>query len=163
MGITNLNNAHLDHAKLASILNAISVLEMELGNLNFNLSPQDRKRYGSINEQNKLLVNKVYDYNKNQPNLSAPDIDWQEFENDYNSRRNLEGMIARLSALITKMVDAKTLHDYDNYQAALDDYGFTSYKAGGSVSGFQTKHADLKQFFGRSGSTKKPDTDTPES
>lgn len=71
MGITNLNNTHLDNAKLSSILNAITILEMELGNFNFNLSPQDRKRYGSINEQNKLLVNKVYDYNKKQPNLST--------------------------------------------------------------------------------------------
>ncbi|MCD0480599.1 hypothetical protein LPB90_19325 [Chryseobacterium sp. LC2016-29] len=162
MGITNLNNTHLDNAKLSSILNAITILEIELGNFNFNLSPQDRKRYGSINEQNKLLVNKVYDYNKNQPNLSAPDMDWQEFENDYNSRRNLEGMISRLNALITKMVDAKTLHDYDNYQAALDDYGFASYKAGGSAAGFQTKYADLKQFFARSGTAKKPDTEMPE-
>lgn len=162
MGITNLNNSHLDNAKLTSILDAITVLETALGDFNYNLSPQDRKRYGSINEQNKLLVNKVYDYNKNQPNLSAPDMDWQEFENDYNSRRNLEGMISRLNSLITKMVDAKTLHDYDNYQAALEDYGFTSYKAGGSAAGFQTKHADLKQFFGRSGSAKKTDTEAPE-
>lgn len=80
----------------------------------------------------------------------------------YNSRRNLEGMISRLSALITKIIDAKTLHDYDNYQAALDDYGFTSYKAGGSAAGFQTKYVDLKQFFGRNDTAKKSDTDTPE-
>jgi len=93
----------------------------------------------------------------------VPEVDWQEFENDYSSRKNLEGMISRLDNLITKLVDAKTLHDYDNYQAALEDYGFTTYKAGGSAPGFKTKHADLKQFFGRSGSSAKPNTDTPES
>ncbi|WP_279197167.1 hypothetical protein [Chryseobacterium indoltheticum] len=163
MGITNLNNTHLDNAKLASILDAITTLEIALEDFNINLSPQDRKRYGSINEQNKLLVNKVYDYNKNQPNLSAPDLDWQEFEDDYNSRRNLEGMISRFNSLVTKLVDAKTLHDYDNYHAALEDYAFTSYKAGSSASGFQTKQADVKQFFGRSSAPKKPDTETPES
>lgn len=161
MGITNLNNVHLDNAKVASILAAIAVLENELAEFNYNLSAQDRKRYGSINEQNKLLVNKVYDYNKSQPNLSVAEVDWQEFEKDYNSRKNLEAMISRLQNLIVKLEDAKTLHDYDNYQASLEDYGFTSYKAGGSAPGFQTKHADLKQFFGRSGSGPKSNPDTP--
>lgn len=163
MGLTNLNNVHLDNAKLASILDAIAILENALVEFNINLSPQNRKKYGSINEQNKLLLNKVYDYNKTQPNLSVPEVDWQEFENDYNSRKNLEGMVSRLENLITKLVDAKTLHDYDNYQAALEDYGFTSYKARGSATGFQTKHTDLKQFFGRSSSSAKPNPETPES
>jgi len=47
MGITNLNNAHLNNAKLTSILDAITALETELGDFNFNLSPQDRQRYGA--------------------------------------------------------------------------------------------------------------------
>lgn len=162
MGLTNLNNTHLDNAKLTSILDAITTLETALADFTINLSPEDRRRYGSINEQNKLLVNKVYDYNKTQPNLSVAEVDWQEFENDYTSRRNLEGMISRLENLITKLVDAKTLHDYDNYQAALEDYAFTSYKAGSSATGFQTKHADLKQFFGRSGTSAKQNPETPE-
>lgn len=162
MGLTNLNNTHLDSAKLNSILDAISTLETALADFTINLSPEDRRRYGSINEQNKLLVNKVYDYNKTQPNLSVAEVDWQEFENDYNSRRNLEAMVSRLENLVTKLVDAKTLHDYDNYQAALEDYGFTTYKAGGSATGFQTKHADLKQFFGRSGTSSKQNPETPQ-
>lgn len=162
MGITNLNNVHLDNAKLTSILDAITVLETELANFNFNLSPDDRKRYGSIHEQNKLLVNKVYDYNKTQPNLSVTDVDWLEFENDYQSRKNMEGIISRLTNLIVKVEDAKILHDYDNYQVALEDYGFTSYKAGGSTPGFQTKYNDLKQFFGRTGKGSKSNPETPE-
>ena len=68
-------------------------------------------------------------------------------------------MISRLENLITKLVDAKTLHDFDNYQAALEDYAFTAYESGGSAPGFQTKHIDLKQFFGRTGTGSKPTTD----
>lgn len=103
----------------------------------------------------------MYDYNKNQPDLSVTDVDWQEFDNDYASRRNLEGMISRLENLIIKLVDAKTLHDFDNYQAALEDYAFTFYKKGGSSAGFQTKYNDMKQFFGRTGTSPKPNTETP--
>ena len=47
------------------------------------------------------------------------------------------------------MRDAKILHDYDNYQSALNDYAFTTYKAGSNAAGFQTKMNELKQFFGK--------------
>lgn len=49
----------------------IAVHENELAEFNYIFSPQNRKRYGNIDEQKRLLVNKVYDYNKIQPNLSV--------------------------------------------------------------------------------------------
>ncbi|KQR92612.1 hypothetical protein ASG01_11955 [Chryseobacterium sp. Leaf180] len=159
MPISNLNNDHLTAAELNAIEQGIAAAETALQRLTVNLTPQDRKKYGSINEQNKLLVNKVYDYNKSQPNLSVSDIDWVEFEKDYSSRKNLEGLISRLENLLSRLRDAKVLHDYDNYQAALDDYSYTVYKAGSQAPGFQTKYNDMKQFFSR---TPKPDPETPE-
>ncbi|WP_394799525.1 hypothetical protein [Chryseobacterium turcicum] len=147
MGLTNLNSTHLSSAKITAAQDAIVALEIALAEITFNLSADDRKRYGSINEQNKLFVNKVHDYNSSQPNLSSPEVDWEEFNRDHSSRKNMEAMISRLEGLITKMNNAKTLHDYDNYQAALVDYSFTTYKAGSSASGFEDKHKDLKQFF----------------
>lgn len=98
-------------------------------------------------------MNKVYDYNKNQSALSAPEVDWEEFNKDQASRQNLESMISRLDNLITRLNNAKTLHDYDNYQAALTDYAYTPYKAGTASPGFETKQNDLKQFFTRSPKT----------
>ncbi|MFC6269056.1 hypothetical protein [Frigoriflavimonas asaccharolytica] len=77
-----------------------------------------------------MFVNKVSDFNKNQADLSASEIDWEEFQKDFASRQNYEAIIARLESITMSLKNAKILHDYDNYQAALIDYGFTSYKAG---------------------------------
>lgn len=152
MSITNLNNTHLTEAEVNATKNALTVLETALTLVNINLSAEDRQRYGSINEQNKLLVNKVMDYHNNQPALQTPHIDWAEFSNDFTSRANLESMIARLESLTTRLKNAKILHDYDNYQAALADYAYTNFMAGTGTVGYETKMNDLKQFFGRTSS-----------
>lgn len=158
MGLTNLNSTHLSSAKITAAQDAIVVLETALAEITINLSPEDRKRYGSINEQNKLFVNKVYDYNQSQPNLSSPEVDWEEFNRDHSSRRNMEAMISRLESLITRMTNAKILHDYDNYQASLVDYAFTAYKTGSSAPGFEDKYKDLKQFFVKNSTSTAPPT-----
>ena len=149
MAITNLNNTHLTAAQLTDAQDALTQLETALQVINVNLSAEDRQKYGSINEQNKLFVNKIYDFNESQPTLSSPDVDWEEFNRDFTSRTNLEAIIARLDSLSTKLKNAKILHDYDNYQAALTDYAYTNYKAGTASPGFETKMNETKQFFGK--------------
>lgn len=150
MAITNLNNIHLTATQVGTAQKAVDDLETALATININLTSEDRQRFGSINEQNKLFVNKVYDFNKNQSSLSAAEVDWAEFEKDFISRQNYEGLIARLESLTMKLKNAKTLHDYDNYQAALTDYAYSSYKAGTAAPGYETKQSELKQFFARS-------------
>ena len=149
MAITNLNNMHLSATQVTDAQNALTQLEAALQMINVNLSAEDRQKYGSINEQNKLFVNKIYDFHKSQPSLSSSDVDWEEFENDFNSRTNLEAIITRLDSLSTKLRNAKILHDYDNYQAALTDYAYTNYKAGTASPGFETKVNETKQFFSK--------------
>ena len=150
MALTNLNNTHLTDAQLTAAQTALSALETALAVITVTLSAEDRQKYGSINEQNKLLVNKVADYRKNQSALSASEIDWEEFDRDLISRQNYESFIARLESLVTRLKSAKTLHDYDNYQAALTDYAYTAYKAGTASPGFEVKQNELKQFFTKS-------------
>ncbi|MEJ5052586.1 hypothetical protein WH221_22360 [Chryseobacterium culicis] len=150
MALTNLNNTHLTDAQLTAAQTALSALETALAVITVTLSAEDRQKYGSINEQNKLLVNKVADYRKNQSALSASEIDWEEFDRDLTSRQNYESFIARLESLVTRLKSAKTLHDYDNYQAALTDYAYTAYKAGTASPGFEVKQNELKQFFTKS-------------
>jgi len=150
MPITNLNNTHLTEEQVNAAKDALKNLELALKVVEVNLSAEDRQKYGSINEQNKLLVNKIMDFHKNQPTLETPHLDWNEFENDHNSRNHLESMIARLDSLVTRLKNAKTLHDYDNYQAALQDYAYTNFMAGTATPGFETKMNELKQFFVKS-------------
>ncbi|MFT4060735.1 MAG: hypothetical protein QM642_00090 [Edaphocola sp.] len=158
MAITNLNNLHLTDEQLEVAQNALEELENALAAINVNLTADDRRRYGSINEQNKLFVNKVNDYFANQPALSSPEVDWAEFAADYASRKSYEAIIARLDSLSQTLANAKILHDYDNYQSALTDYAYTAYKAGTSAPGYETKYDELKQFFARSSSTGGTDT-----
>ena len=51
--------------------------------------------------------------------------------------------------MTTRLKNAKILHDYDNYQAALTDYAYTSFMAGTATPGYETKMNDIKQFFGK--------------
>ncbi len=155
MAITNLNNNHLTDAQVSAAKDALTGLETALTPVNINLSAEDRQRYGSINEQNKLLVNKAMDYHNSQPALQTPHVDWVEYSNDFKSRNNLESLIARLDSLSTRLKNAKILHDFDNYQGALADYAYTSFMAGTGTVGFEDKMNDLKQFFGRTASTDK--------
>ncbi len=113
------------------------------------LDADQRKFYGLINEQNKLFVNKVRDYKVNQPQLSADDVNWEEFEKDYQARVFLETRKEKLASLVYQMESTKILHDYDNYNDALDDYAYSQYKKGREVIGFAEKVAELKQFFPR--------------
>jgi uncharacterized FlgJ-related protein len=110
MAISNLNNTHLTAAQITTATTSLTALETALAVLNVNLSAEDRQRYGSINEQNKLFVNKTMDFHNNQPALQTPHVDWTEFANDFTSRNNLEAMIARLESLITRLKNAKVLH-----------------------------------------------------
>lgn len=147
MAITNLNNQHLSAAEITTAKEALSALETALSPINVNLTSEDRQKYGSINEQNKLFVNKVNDYHQSQPQLDTTQVEWSEFEKDFSSRVEMEGIINRLESLTTKIKNAKILHDYDNYQAALVDYAYTNFMAGTGAEGFETKVGELKQFF----------------
>lgn len=161
MPLTNLNSAHLTEAQVTAAQNALTELENALAIITVQLTPEDRQKYGSINEQNKLLVNKVKDFRQSNPNLSVSDVDWDEFDKDFASRNVFESLINRLNALVIKLQGAKILHDYDNYQAALDDYAYTTYRAATGADGYENKYNELKQFFGRTTKNFNPPTPNP--
>jgi hypothetical protein len=159
MSLTNLNNTHLDSAKVSQIQTLIAQLETELADIDITLTPRDRQKYGRINEQNKLFVNKVRDFHKNNPELSAPQCDWEEFDRDFDSRAFCESCIEKFDQFSTLLKNAKTLHDYDNYQSALVDYAYTHFMAGTGAAGFETKMDELKQFFTKRKSVSEGQTD----
>ncbi len=94
-----------------------------------------------------MFINKVYDFAQEKPDLRSLDVDYNEFFADFKSREFLEMIIFRLESLATRVKNAKILHDYDNYQDALNDYAYTSFRAGSNAVGFEDKYYELKQFF----------------
>ncbi|MDY3318911.1 hypothetical protein PG637_05785 [Riemerella anatipestifer] len=158
--VSNLNNKHLTDEQMKAINDEMAALEQVLSPININLTSEDRNRYGRVNEQNKLFINKVADFAQAQPNLRVPDVDWDEFFRDMKTRSFLETLYNRLTALQQKVQNTKILHDYDNYQDALADYAYTNYKAGSKSVGYETKQKELKQFFSRSRRKQNEDGET---
>ncbi len=161
MSLRNLGKNHLNEAEEAAILNELLQLEQALSGKLIDLSPEDRQRYGSINEQNKLLVNKVLDYFLSQPQHSAPEVDWEEFKKDYHAREFWSLILMRLYSLIHQIESTKIPYDYDNWQDGLTDYAFTQYRAEHNIPGAFEKQNNMKQFFPRTGTTTTPKEDTP--
>lgn len=150
MALSNLNNQHLSQEQITALNEALASLEEALKPLNINLTPEDRNKYGRVNEQNKLFINKVNDIAVSQPSLRSIDVDWEEFFKDYKSRGVYETAINRLEALLDRLKNAKILHDYDNYQDALNDYQYTVFRASTNAVGYETKKRELSQFFTKS-------------
>ena len=155
MPFHDLSRDHLLPEEETAIDAAIMALEKALANKKRNLTPQERQRFGSVNESNKLFVNKVFDFSQTQQEMCSPDVDWAEFAADYRDRMFLETRLSRLRALLEIMENNKILHDFDNFQNALMDYAYTQYKKETDAPGFVNKYEALRQFFSRSGGSRK--------
>jgi hypothetical protein len=156
MPFENLNNNHYLVAEKTAALAALTALETALAPRLKNLSPEERNKYGSIKEQNKLVVNKVRDFRNQQPALSSADVDWVEFEADFLSREFIATVISRLQNTINNLNNNRILHDYDNFQASLTDYDYSKYKLSTKAVGYEDKVNEIAQFFNRTGTTNKP-------
>ena len=143
----NIIESQLSEADRTKINELITNLEAAFAGKTGTLDDEERRRYGSINEQNKLVVNKAREYRQNQPALSAPGVDWTEFEADYQARMALENWINRLYAIIYDLEGTKIMHDYDNYQDALKDYGYSQFQNDTGEPGYSAKVEEFKQFF----------------
>ena len=162
MPFTNFDSRHFATTEKTAVNNAVTAIETALATKLANLTAEERQQYGSVNEQNKLIINKVKDFRDSQPALSSPDVDWTEFMSDYDTRAFIQATMQRLQSLIDGLNNAKILHDWDNYQASLIDYDFAKYKASTQAVGYQTKVNELAQFFtgGNTSSAKNTSTDS---
>src|SRR4051812_43182206 len=113
MPLENLNGVHYTAAEKTAIGTSLTAIETALGAKFRNLTAEERIKFGSVQEQNKLIINKVKDFRNSQPALSSPDIDWVEFQSDVDSRDFLQATIARLESLAISLNNNKITHDYD--------------------------------------------------
>ena len=151
MPLKDLMQNQLSAADLSDMNKSLDQLQAAINGKMVNLTPEERQKYGSINEQNKLLVNKVNDLHTSQPNFDSSKVNWVEFESDFATRAQLEGIITRLRSIAEQLDDTKILHDNDNYQAALSQYSYISFLAGENEPGVTTIKDELAQFFSRTG------------
>ena len=113
MALVNMNSNHFTDDEKNNIQTALSTIETALARGLVNLTPEERQKFGSINEQNKLIVNKVKEFYDNQPALGSPDVDWVEFNKDYDSRKFIEDILLRLESLRKGLESAKFGYVYN--------------------------------------------------
>ena len=152
----NLGNLHISTSDMQLIDGHLTDLEQLFDRYLKVLSADERLRYSSVNEKNKLIINKVYDILRDYPQHIPADIDRAEFERDYNTRQYLERKIARLQALAKNLDDVKILHDYDNLQDSLGVYDFLQYLEKRQIPGIAELVAEMRQFFARPRNTATP-------
>lgn len=156
MPINNLGKKHITAAQMTDFDKALADLLAIATTITTNLTDEERSRFGSINEKNKLFVNGILDYATTQPDLKSPDVDWTEFQADYDDRKFSDTRADKIENLLRMLTDFKIVHDYDNYQDSLTDYDYTKYKASTSAPGFTEKQAYLRQFFPNTGGSNTP-------
>ncbi|MEC4050746.1 hypothetical protein OX284_015005 [Flavobacterium sp. SUN046] len=147
MNRNTLDAAHLSLEQKTTIDAGIDSIEEVVIAVTMAFSKDERRRYGSVNEQNKLFINKVNDYKENQPELKSPDVDWNKFEADYADRTFADTRMFRIENIMRMLSDFKIAHDYDNHKMSLKDYEYSQYKQGMEIPGFAEKVSELKQFF----------------
>ena len=147
----NIIKTLLTGEERAQLLDLAAQMEGILAGKMVTLNDEGRRRFKSVRENNKLLINKVRDFRRSEPAKSSPDIDWEEFEDDYQARLFYEALALHLSSMLHQIQGTKMLHDYDNYQDSLKEYAYTQYKLTADSGGYDQKAAELKQFFNRSG------------
>lgn len=147
MPLKNFGSSHFDESEKQTALSLLAQLQRILQPKLVILSPQERQRFGSVNEKTKLFVDKVYDYYRSQPHLASPDVDWSEFAADYQNRRFLQTLLSLMQSMSLEIRGTKILHDFDNYKDSLTDYAYTQYKSQYGSSGAVQKEAELQQFF----------------
>lgn len=125
----------------------LDLIEGVLQGKTTNLTPDQKKQYGSIAEQNKLFVNKAKGIMEQVPQHVPVFLDKVEYDKDYIGRMQLESRMQRLDSIHEQMSDTKTLLDYDNYHASLTFYRNIKYLAGENVPGTSVLYAEMKQFF----------------
>jgi hypothetical protein len=139
--------------ELATIRTSYNAIKAVLAPKFINLEPEDRMRFGSINEKNKLIINKVRDYRDNMPGLSNPDVNWVNFVKNSTTRKNYMLVLDMLGEINELCNDPRILVDYTLYGDARKDYKYTKYKAeddGAGTAGFEQKYEELRQFFSAS-------------
>ncbi|MGH2665500.1 hypothetical protein [Flavobacterium sp.] len=156
MPLDNLGKIHFSETEIQNIHQHLDALLTALSTVSVNLSAEERRRYAKVGEQNKLLINKVRDYQEGQPRLQSPEVDWEEFKKDYNDRAQASSMILKIKSLENMLLNIKILRDFDNYSDALRDYQYAKYKNRfADETGFSGKIEELKVFFPKTGKTKK--------
>ncbi len=149
MALDNLISVTFTDNEVRIIENAIKSINRVLENKVINLTPDERRQYGSIADRNRVLVDKCKDYMEQNPETVPNVIDKAEFDRDYKTRQQMQKPLMQLARITEKLKDTKTLLDHDNYQASVAYYRYIKYLANENEAGTSSIYNDLKTHYQR--------------
>ncbi|WP_378184012.1 hypothetical protein [Aquimarina sp. SS2-1] len=153
MALENLISVSFTEEELAQLDGHLLGIRQILQGKTVNLTPDQRRQYGRIANQNKLIVDKAKNYMEQHPDWVPRFVDKDEFDRDYTSREQIESRVQLLENLSTQLIDTKTLLDHDNYNNALSFYRMIRFLAGENEPGAKAVHEDMKVLFNRTGTS----------
>lgn len=147
MALDNLITVVFTEEEIAQINAAIDSINTVLEGKAVNLTPDERRQYGSIADKNKTLVDKAKFYMEKMPETLPKTIDKEEFDRDYVARQQLESPLRRLGIVAEKLRDTKTLLDFDNLQTTLTYYRYVKYLASENEPGTTSIYQDMALHY----------------
>ena len=162
MAIDNLISVEFTDQELTRLGNALNEIAQLLSGKVINLTPEERKQYGSIGDKNKVFVDKCKAYMEQDPTTVPNTLDKHEFDKDYKARQQMEEPLRKLLQLAEMLSDTKILLDFDNYNGSLSYYRYVKFLATQNTPGITSIYADLNQHFQSMGKRAKKAPDTPE-
>ncbi|WP_396147917.1 hypothetical protein [Flavobacterium sp.] len=146
-----MDNYILTDDAIKKIENALKIIEKLTSDTHVFLTPQEKKKLCWVNQNNKMITKKTIIYNKTNPKLSSPDINWEKLDSDSKKSEALIKILEKIKILNEGISGAILKQDWLNYKEALIDYNYTKYKAKSLKEDidFFNKMEDLSQHFSR--------------
>ena len=164
MAIDNMISVDFSDQELNKIENALNEVLQVLSGKVINLTPEERKQYGSIGDKNKIFVDKCKAYMEQNIDTLPKTIDKHEFDKDYKARQQMEEPLRMVLRIAEMLSDTKILLDFDNYNGSISYYRYVKFLATQNTPGITSIYEDLRQHFERAakGSKAKAQDNKPE-
>ncbi|GAA4277401.1 hypothetical protein [Aquimarina mytili] len=159
MALENLISIDFSKEELKELDHHMAGIQNIFKGKTVNITPEQRKQYGSIGNHNKLIVDKAKRYMEQHPNWIPRFLDKEEFDRDHKTREQVESRVQLLDNLSQQLLDTKTLLDHDNYTNALSFYRMMRFLAGENEPGAKPVYEDMKVLFNKSSATRTDETE----
>ncbi len=149
MALENLIPISFSDHELQQLSFGINTINEVLTGKTVTLSPEQRKQYGRIANQNKQIVDCAKKHMEKRPKWIPNFLDKEEFDRDYHTRKQIDSEVEKLKQLTQQLIDTKMLLDYDNYSNALSFYRMVRYLAGENEPNAEEVYQEMKILFGK--------------
>lgn len=143
----NLFELEFSNQELSTLEQALASIEQVIQGKTLLLSAEERRQFGSVNEENKLLINKAKEIVDEYEDFLPRRFDKPAFEKDYEGRVVLERLLQRARTITDQLRDTKIMLDFDNFQDTMRIYREIRHLHDQQEPGTEALYLGMKQFF----------------